>query len=65
VAGNTSDRRIVDVDLHFPKHVSEDARDFVRRLLKRNPNDRMGDLSQVQSHPWIVKNRAGVATSSK
>lgn len=53
-------RRIVTVDLKFPSHVSVEARDFIRKLLKRNPAHRM-DLSRVSSHPWIVKHATPVS----
>ena len=49
-------RRIVEVDLHFPKEVPHDARDFIMRLLKRKPEERMA-LSDVPKHPWIAKHR--------
>lgn len=48
-------RRIVKVDLRFPSHVSADARDFIARLLKKDPKHRM-PLDKVRQHPWIVRN---------
>lgn len=48
-------RRIVKVDLRFPAHVSPDARDFISRLLKKDPRQRM-PLERVKFHPWIVRN---------
>lgn len=51
--GNTQTyRRIVKVDLRFPAHVSDAARDFVQRLLKKDPSQRLS-LSSVPRHPWI------------
>jgi aurora kinase, other len=47
-------RRILKVDLQFPPHVSKEARDFISRLLKRNPTERM-PLHLVSKHPWILK----------
>ncbi|RYG55601.1 hypothetical protein EON66_04920, partial [archaeon] len=44
-------RRIVKVDLRFPAHVSPDARDFISRLLKRDPKQRM-PLEEARAHPW-------------
>ncbi|KAM3588595.1 spindle assembly checkpoint kinase [Umbelopsis sp. WA50703] len=46
--------RIARVDLKIPTHVSADAADLIRKLLKYNPDDRLS-LEQVQQHPWIVK----------
>ena len=50
-------RRIVKVDLRFPAHVSADARDFIARLLRKEPRQRM-PLDAVKHHPWIVRNTA-------
>jgi len=51
--GNTATyRRIVKVDLRFPSHVSSLGKDFVQRLLKKDPASRMS-LSHVPRHPWI------------
>ena len=52
--GNTATyRRIVRVDLQFPSYVTHEARDFISRLLKRKPDDRMR-LDMVSKHPWIL-----------
>ena len=48
-------RRIVNVDLRFPSHVTAPARDLVVRLLRKNPTDRIA-LEDVLNHPWIAKN---------
>lgn len=50
-------RRIVKVDLRFPAHVSKDAEDFIRRLLRKDPKARM-PLDRVKLHPWIQRNTA-------
>lgn len=47
-------RRIRKVDLKIPPHVSEDAADLIRGLLKYNPQDRM-PLGDVLEHPWIKR----------
>ena len=47
-------RRIINVDLRFPPHVSSLARDLVSKLLKKNPMDRIA-LKEVLKHPWITK----------
>lgn len=48
--------RICRVDLHFPEHVSESARDLISSLLVKDPTRRMA-LEDVLQHPWIVDNR--------
>jgi len=50
-------RRIARVDLHFPRQpvVDEGAKDLIRRLLVKDPNQRM-KLADVSKHPWVVAN---------
>ncbi|GBG32840.1 Protein kinase, putative [Hondaea fermentalgiana] len=48
-------QRIKRVDLRFPSHgISDDAKDFIRALLRKNPDHRM-QLKDVPTHPWIAK----------
>ena len=47
--------RILNLDLHFPSGVPDIAQDFIRRLLKINPEERMA-LKDVKNHPWIRAN---------
>jgi serine/threonine protein kinase len=57
---NETYRRITNVDFSFPSHVNELAADFVKCLLRRNPNERM-TMEQAREHAWIktyVKKRA-------
>jgi len=49
-------RRIARVDLHFPASVPLDARDFITKLLKKKPEERLA-LCDVPKHPWIAKYR--------
>ena len=56
-------RRITAVDLHFPGHVSAEAKHFVSALLRKEPRARM-PLEQVRSHPWIVRNTQAVAAAA-
>ncbi|KAM6989086.1 LOW QUALITY PROTEIN: aurora kinase C-like [Passerculus sandwichensis] len=44
-------RRITQVDLHFPPHIPEGARDLIQRLLRREPGQRLG-LRGVLGHTW-------------
>jgi|Transcript_1937 aurora kinase len=48
-------KRILRVDLKFPAHVSQDARDMIGSLLVKEPRDRL-PLSKLLEHPWIQKN---------
>ncbi|XP_068855605.1 aurora kinase C-like [Aphelocoma coerulescens] len=45
-------RRIAEVDLHFPPHIPEGARDLIQRLLQRAPGQRL-PLRGVLGHPWV------------
>ena len=47
-------RNIVNIRLHFPPHVSIQARALIRRLLRKNPEQRMS-LHEVLRHPWITE----------
>jgi len=48
-------RKIKELELRFPTYVTEGARDFIRKLLVKEPKKRLL-LSQVPDHPWIKKN---------
>jgi aurora kinase, other len=47
-------RRISRVDLRFPRHVPDDAQDLIRKLLVKDPNQRMS-LQHIPTHPWILR----------
>ena len=47
-------RKILEVDLKFPKYLSVDVKDFVKRLLIRDPQKRMS-LEEAMEHPWVKK----------
>mgnify|MGYP000014208026 FL=1 len=49
--------RIRTLDLKFPPHVSEEAEDFIRKLLVLDPKGRML-LKDALNHPWIKKYEA-------
>lgn len=56
-AGNQETyRRILKIDLRFPEHVSEGARDLIRKLLRKEPSERLPHR-EVVKHPWILKVR--------
>jgi len=48
-------RRISRVDLRFPRGVSEDAQDLIRKLLVKDPRKRM-KLTSIPKHPWVLRN---------
>lgn len=50
-------QRIRAVELHFPRHVSKDAKNFIRRLLQRDPSQRM-KVQDIFTHPFILKSRS-------
>jgi serine/threonine protein kinase len=47
-------RRISRVDLKFPRQVSEDAQDLIRKLLVKDPSKRLS-LDLVAKHPWVLR----------
>jgi hypothetical protein len=58
-------RRIAHVDLKWPEesHVSPEARDFVARLLRFRPSDRL-PLSRVKDHIWIRQHQPQAADAT-
>uniref|UniRef100_A0A6G4ZXY8 Aurora kinase n=1 Tax=Rhipicephalus microplus TaxID=6941 RepID=A0A6G4ZXY8_RHIMP len=53
-AAETYDR-IRRVDLRFPAHLSDDAKDLISRLLKKDPKQRP-TVDEVLAHPWVTSN---------
>jgi aurora kinase, other len=53
-------RRIDRVDLHFPAHVADDARDLITKILQKEPKRRL-PLDQIAVHPWILRHTAASA----
>lgn len=49
-------QRITSVDYVFPSYVSRDAQDFISRLLKLKPSERM-PLREAREHRWIMSNK--------
>ncbi|WWD17750.1 hypothetical protein CI109_102191 [Kwoniella shandongensis] len=47
--------RICRCDVHFPDHVSRQARSFILRLLRLNPAERL-PLARVAEESWILDN---------
>ncbi|XP_014281994.1 aurora kinase [Halyomorpha halys] len=51
----TTVQRILEVDIRFPKIVTEEAQDFISKLVKYQPEHRMS-LEDAMSHLWIRQN---------
>jgi serine/threonine protein kinase len=47
-------RKILNVDLKFPRHLSEGIQSFIRKLLVRKPEARMS-LEEALQHPFMKK----------
>lgn len=47
-------KRICNVALRFPSHVSEGARDLITKLLRKDARERLS-LEGVLEHPWIAE----------
>lgn len=45
-------KRIANVDLQFPSHVSPAARDLLVKILRKEPRERIA-LTDLLAHPWI------------
>ena len=54
-SNNETYKRITKVDVKFPDHVSDDAKDLIRGLLKKVPSQRLS-LNEVMEHKWIKNN---------
>lgn len=53
---NATYKRIARVDVQIPSFVEADAADLIHKLLQKDPRKRLA-LSEVETHPWIVKYR--------
>ncbi|VDN06598.1 unnamed protein product [Thelazia callipaeda] len=49
---NETYKLIMSVKYKFPSHISEEAKDLIRKLLVRAPSDRIS-LEEVMRHPWL------------
>lgn len=52
---NATYRRIQRVDLRFPRGLSEESMDLIKKLLQKDPKKRL-PLESIPHHPWILKN---------
>jgi serine/threonine protein kinase len=51
---NATYRRISRVDLRFPAGVAPDAQDLIRKLLRKDPRERMS-LKLISDHPFVIR----------
>lgn len=51
----TTVQRILEVDIRYPKIVTEEAQDFISKLVTYKPDQRMS-LENAMSHSWIRHN---------
>lgn len=47
-------RKIINSDLKYPRYLSKEIREFISKLLVRNPEKRM-TLKEALQHPWLQK----------
>ena len=52
---NETYERIKKVDLKFPDHVTDQARDLISRILVLDPKKRLS-LDEIANHSWILEN---------
>lgn len=48
-------RRIQRVDIRWPHGMSEDAKDLISKLLRKEPGDRLS-LNLIPKHPFVLRN---------
>ena len=44
--------KILNIDLKYPKFLSHGVKNFIKKLLMRKPEERMG-LKDCLEHPWL------------
>lgn len=47
--------RILSIDLKMPSHLSPAVQNFIKRLLTKDPEDRI-KLDEILLHPWFLEN---------
>lgn len=48
--------KIKAVDVHYPGYLSEEVKDLISKLLRRDPSKRIG-LDEVLNHPWVLQHK--------
>lgn len=46
-------QKILKTKINFPEHISEGLKDFVIRILVKNPKKRMS-LNELANHEWLM-----------
>ncbi|XP_037935431.1 serine/threonine-protein kinase PLK4 isoform X2 [Teleopsis dalmanni] len=46
--------KVIASDFYIPGHISHEAQDLIRKLLKKSPLERIG-LTQVLKHPFMIR----------
>ncbi|XP_063380956.1 aurora kinase B-like [Cydia fagiglandana] len=55
--------RILSLDIKYPDHVPEGAKDLISKLLRHSNKDRLS-LNAVKKHPWVQKFRTEASSTS-
>ncbi|XP_012155666.1 serine/threonine-protein kinase PLK4 isoform X2 [Ceratitis capitata] len=55
--------KVVTSDFRMPQHISYDAQDLIKHLLKKNPNERI-TLEQVLQHPFMLRHEERFVTAA-
>jgi serine/threonine protein kinase len=51
----TTEQKIKKGVIRFPIYISNQAKNFIKSFLQKNPNDRM-TLEEAENHPFIISN---------
>lgn len=60
---NKTQQKIFNLTYNFPKDFSGDLKDFVKKILKKNSDERM-PLEKMLEHPWITKYNSGKSSQN-
>ncbi|XP_061728170.1 aurora kinase B-like [Cydia pomonella] len=55
--------KILSLDIKYPDHVPEGAKDLISKLLRHSNKDRLS-LNAVKKHPWVQKFRTEASSTS-
>lgn len=61
---HTTHMLIRKVAVKYPSCVSDGAKDFISRLLRKDPAERM-NVDHVQQHPWVLENKIKTDTKAE
>lgn len=46
-------KKILTAKIFYPKHLTEDAKDLIAKLLEREPGTRLSNPAQIKAHPFF------------